>query len=171
MPNHVKTVVKIKDIKNKSDVDMILDMITVTLDDGVRQIDFNKIIPEPQEESECPEDCKVNKDSHISIYEKKPWFDWYEWHEKYWDTKWNAYDGYTDVGESYIQLVFSTAWSVARPVIKKLELLGYNIDVKYADEDWGSNCGEMHYDVNSGWIECPPKGNSHAFAKRLWNRY
>ena len=48
MPNHVKTVVKIKDIKNKSDVDMILDMITVTLDDGVRQIDFNKIIPETQ---------------------------------------------------------------------------------------------------------------------------
>lgn len=99
-------------------------------------IDFNKIIPEPRFESECPDEYKVNKDARIELREDKPWFDWYKWHVDQWGTKWDAYDGYTKIGKSYVTFVFSTAWSVAYPVIQKLDVMGYDIEVRYADEDY-----------------------------------
>ena len=147
MPNHVRTIVKINKLK-KDDIDIILNLIATKLEDPdypdeVKDdyvIDFNKIIPEPTTIEECPEECRVKsaKEAHISEDEARPWFNWYEWRCTYWGTKWGAYDGYTIIGKSFIQFVFSTAWSLAYPVIQKLALMGYNIEVKYADED-GTN--------------------------------
>ena len=79
------------------EIKMVLDMITTTLDDPTfpdkqYMIDFNKIIPEPKNESECPDEYKVNKTSHIELLKDKPWFDWYKWRINHWGTKWGAYD-------------------------------------------------------------------------------
>ena len=182
MPNHIRTVVKFKKLKRKEDFDIILDMIArpleekddmFTPDHPDWMIDFDKIIPEPMEKEDCDKDCIATPDAHISKYEDRPWFDWYTWHLKYWGTKWNAYDGYTERDDTSLTFIFSTAWSVASPVIRKLTLLGHDIDVKYADEDWGSNCGTMTYKVNSGWdlkTEDDFK-DPRGFARRLWDRY
>ena len=147
MPNHVRNVVKISKIKPE-EIEMILDMTATLLHDSKTSeeqymIDFDKIIPEPRFESDCPDEYKVNKESHIERLLDRPWFDWYKWHIDHWGTKWDAYDCYTKIGKSYIQFVFSTAWTVPIPIIQRLGILGYPIDVKYADEDYGVNCRKI----------------------------
>lgn len=148
MPNHVRNVIKISKIKPE-EINMVLDMIAMTFDDPTfpdkqYMIDFNKIIPEPIDESECPDEYKVNKDSHIEIIESKPWFDWYKWRCTYWGTKWGAYNCYTKIGKTWIMLVFSTAWTAPMPIIYKLSVLGYEITARYADEDYGVNCRKIN---------------------------
>ena len=179
MPNHVRTVIKISKLK-KDDIDIILNLLAspmTTSTDPIEKteyvIDFNKIIPEPRFESECPDEYKVNKSSSIEILKDKPWFNWYKWHIDHWGTKWDAYDCYTKIGKSYIQFVFSTAWAAPMPIIYKLGILGYDIEVKYADEDYGVNCGRMKYTSEQGWqhfgsldLKDPVR-----FARDLWNKY
>lgn len=179
MPNHVRNVLKFKKLKS-DDIDFILNTIATDSEgdaEGVypagKIIDFDRIIPEPKEESECPDEFKVNKDSHISPDAERPWFDWYRWRIHYWDTKWGAYDCYTIIGKSYIIFVFSTAWSMAYPVMEKLQLLGYEFELKYADEDYGANCGRLTYSSEQGlnrYDESSFKKPSQ-WARDLWNRY
>lgn len=181
MPNHVRNVLKFKNLK-EDDILFIKNMITTRKEgdaEGVYPeddvIDFDKIIPEPKEESECPDACKVNKDSHIAEYEDRPWFDWYTWHNEYWGTKWNAYDSYTMVNKSSITFVFNTAWSMPYPVIKRLKVLGFDFDIRWADEDYGSNCGKIDYkaseqDWQEAWEGDAYKDPSK-FAQRLWRDY
>lgn len=177
MPNHVKNVVKISKIKPE-EIDMVLDMIATTLDDPEfpdkqYMIDFDKIIPEPRDESECPDEYKVNKESRVELLKDKPWFDWYKWHIDHWGTKWDAYDYYTNVGKTYIQFVFSTAWTAPMPIIYKLAVLGYDISVRYADEDYGSNCGRLTYTHEQGWTHWDESDlkDPVSFARNLWYTY
>ena len=175
MPNHVRTVIKISKLK-KDDIDIVLNLIaSPRIEDRPTEyvIDFNKIIPEPETEDECPDEYKVNKSSPIELLKDKPWFNWYEWHIDHWGTKWGAYNCYTKIGKSYIKFVFSTAWSVAQPIIERLSLLGFPLEVKYADEDWGSNCGVVTWSREQGWEIQFAKDmrNPVRFAKELWNRY
>lgn len=175
MPNHVRTIVKINKLK-KDDIDIVLNLIASPLiEDRPTEyaIDFNKIIPEPETEDECPEEYKVNKESHVELLKDKPWFDWYKWHIDHWGTKWGAYSCYTKIGKSYIKFVFSTAWSVAQPIIERLSLLGFPLEVKYADEDWGSNCGVITWSREQGWEIQFAKDmrNPERFARDLWDKY
>lgn len=182
MPNHVKNVLKFKNLKS-DEVDFILDTLCTPLEEGEDMyipdktqygIDFDKIVPEPKFEEDCPDDCKVNKDSHVMEDKERPWFDWYKWHLKYWGTKWNAYDRYSIIGKSYVTLVFNTAWTSPDPIIEQLSLLGFDFELRYADEDLGNNCGKFTYNRKKGF----DGGDSHygladpySFAKRLWNTY
>ena len=177
MPNHVRTIVKINKLK-KDDVDIVLNLIASPLSPDRPDeyaIDFNKIIPEPTTIEECPEDCRVKsaKEAHISEDEARPWFNWYEWRCTYWGTKWGAYDSYTIIGKSFIQFVFSTAWTAPMPIIYKLGILGYDIDVKYADENYGVNCGKLKYTSEQGWTHWNSLDMKDPvrFARNLWNKY
>lgn len=175
MPNHVRNVVTIKHLK-PNQIEEVLSQVTSQTEEDMYPLncvfDFDKLIPEPRTEAECPEDCKVNKDSHVEKDRDRPWFDWYTWRNKYWNTKWGAYDCYTKIGKSQITFVFSTAWSLAIPIVHKLELLGYDFEWRYADEDYGSNCGKITYDAK----ECighhdyeKDLPNPRDFARRLWD--
>lgn len=172
MPNHVLNFVQFKKLQ-LDEIEFILNTIT-TKDGEDYHMDFNKIIPQPRFEAECPEDCKVNKYSRVEIQEDKPWFDWYAWNTTYWYTKWGAYSCYSIIGKSYITLVFQTAWSFALPICYKLQLLGFDFTWKYADEDYGSNCGIMKYEHNTGafthYDESELK-DSKRFARELWKKY
>ena len=174
MPNHVKNVLKFNKLK-PDDIETIVNIIAVESDTEPKtyHIDFNKIIPEPRFESECPDDCKVNKDSHVEEDIDRPWFDWYKWRNKYWDTKWNAYDSYSKVGKSYIIFVFSTAWSMPYSIIERLQLLGYQFELRYADEAIGSNCGILTYSREQGFTHYDESEltRPEEFARRLWNTY
>ena len=136
-------------------------------------IDFNKIIPQPETEEECPDIYKRTEDDHIVPYDDKPWFNWYKWNCDNWGTKWGACSGYTIIGKSYVTFVFSTAWSFANPIVNKLSLLGYDIEVEYADEDWGSNYGRWEYTASTdNWEDTGDDiKNPQEFAKNLWEKY
>ena len=174
MPNYVKNVLTFKNL-DKEDIDFIVNTITDGSgeDTSRHRIDFGKIIPEPRTEEECPDEYKVNKDSHIVPYEDRPWFDWYKWRNEFWDTKWNARDCYSILDDNNLTFVFSTAWSAPEQVIKRLRLLGYDFELKYADEDYGNNCGILNYhakedlfirDVSTIIDPC-------TFAEELWDTY
>lgn len=177
MPNHVRNVWKINHIP-KDKVQYVLDKITIVFDGEHRIIDFDLIIPEPRFKKDCPEYALRKPNSCSQKDEARPWYDWYEFNIHSWGTKWNAYDGYTIVGKTYIQLVFNTAWTMPDPIAKALATqLGYDMDLKWADEAYGSNCGRMTYcasEKDSGWdrYEQFELGKSpEDFARRLWDRY
>jgi hypothetical protein len=75
---------------------------------------------------------------------------WYDWHIHNWSTKWDCYDhaGYDDEGF----VIFETAWSTPINAMVKLSELfdDLTIEVKYADEDFGSNVGT--YTIQGGVI-------------------
>lgn len=171
MPNHVINKWKISHIPQDK-IQYILDKLSIELKDGTRIIDFDLIIPEPRYKKDCPKDYLVNRLSCIEEDEDKPWFDWYAWRNKYWNTKWNAYDGYTHVGKTYITFTFQTAWTFAYPVAMRLAKLGYDLDLQYADEDWGNNCGRLQYNAKENdwtyWSMNKLKPTPTAWAKRLW---
>lgn len=177
MPNHVKNVLKFSKL-NAKDKEFILNQFTAEGEGEVyplnRYFDFDRIIAEPRLESECPEDCKVNKDSYVTKDEDRPWFDWYKWHLKYWGTKWNCYDGYIKVGTSTITFVFNTAWSAPYPIYEQLaRSYGFSFEVRYADEDIGNNCGMITYDGGEEYVEYSEQDLTHPvdFARRLWKNY
>lgn len=90
--------------------------------------------------------------------------DWYEWSIKHWGTKWNAYDEVID--DNVIE--FSTAWSTPLPVLVEVSkrLKNVEINVDYADEDIGSNCGTLEI-LNGEVSEFEPE-NPRQFACNLW---
>lgn len=184
MPNHVKNVVRIKNIP-KDKIDYVLNKLAVKYTTpeykGATEeyiMDFDLIIPEPRFISDCPKNCIVNKDSHVMEDKDRPWFDWYQFHTNYWGTKWNAYDGYTRIGKTQITFIFSTAWSIPGKIYEKLftwcDDQGFDVEVKYADEDLGSNCGVITLDASEHKtihqtekvLENPTK-----HARYLWNNY
>lgn len=69
---------------------------------------------------------------------------WYEWSIKNWGTKWGASESYL---ESPTSISFNTAWSAAIPVLAKLAQMypDVEIDLEFADEDIGSNCGRVKF--------------------------
>ena len=172
MPNHVINKWKISHIPQDK-LDYVLNKLTSVADSN-RIIDFDLIIPEPRLKRDCPKNCIVNKDSHVQEDKERPWFDWYAFHNKYWGTKWNAYDGYTHCGKTYIIMYFQTAWSFAEPIARELAKLGYDLDLSYADEDYGNNCGRIQYCSHSKdwtrWSVDELKPNPVKWAKNLWER-
>lgn len=176
MPNHVKNVVKFKNLKTKDVVEIVNNFLRPYEDAGRHEklFDLNSILPEPRTESECPEDCKVNKDSHVMEDKDRPWFDWYTWRNKYWGTKWNTYDGYTKIGTNTITCVFSTAWSTPYEVWKELaHNYPYDFEVRYADEDLGSNCGKIKCEQTASGCNFTHGDyeDNYNFARRLWRDY
>lgn len=91
---------------------------------------------------------------------------WYDWDIENWGTKWNAYDQMIKEGKTYIKFIFSTAWSIPIPIYEKLEKLGLDFEVKYADEDYGYNCGILKY-INGEKEYISMEGNNR-WCKNLW---
>lgn len=67
------------------------------------------------------------------------------WGRAAWGTKWNAYSQVIELDEG--RLSFETAWSCPAPVFKELSRLHPDavIQVQFADEDIGSNCGTITF--------------------------
>ena len=184
MPNHIRNVVKIKGIP-KDKIDYVLNKLAMKYIkpayDGATEeyiMDFDLIIPEPRFKKDCPKDCIVNKSSHVEKDIDRPWFNWYNFHNLYWGTKRNAYDGYTKIGKTQLTFVFSTAWSIPDRIYEKLftwcDEQGYDIEVRYADEDIGSNCGMISLNASEHDLTHCREGeltNPVRFARYIWNNY
>lgn len=72
---------------------------------------------------------------------------WYYWSIKNWGTKWDTYDG-GSIGD--YSCYFFTAWSTPFSAMLELSkmLPDCEIEVEYADEDYGHNCGR--YNLKNG---------------------
>ena len=89
--------------------------------------------------------------------------DWYDWHNKYWNTKWNSAD--TEVNDNVV--TFDTAWSFPHPVIEKLSEMFPDVvfEFVYADEDTSSNTGKgtYHNGVEGEENEYPDSGSNRGY--------
>lgn len=67
---------------------------------------------------------------------------WYDWSIKNWGTKWNASNTYVLSDD---EIEFNTAWSCPMEVLQALskKFSDTEMEVSYADEDIGSNCGRF----------------------------
>lgn len=157
--------------------------------DSTEYLDFNKIIPMPEElniesSSTTSQGLEMlmtktftEKDlGNLSDIDKKRLIlgckafsnlikygdvDWYYWHINHWGTKWNCTD-YAFDGDS---CTFFTAWNSPLPIIQKLsEILQTKITVAYADENCGYNTGRYEFDCGQCVEEyCPSGGSKEAF--------
>jgi hypothetical protein len=66
---------------------------------------------------------------------------WYEFCNAEWNTKWDACEVNDEGMPEFVE--FETAWDFCYPVVKKLSEMfpTVKIDYKFADEDFGYNCG------------------------------
>lgn len=85
--------------------------------------------------------------------------DWYSWSREAWGTKWNAYS--QDLREDGV-IKFETAWNTPEPVFIALsrKYPDVEINVRYADEDFGHNVGEFTYKAGEMVYEDIPEGGS-----------
>ena len=89
---------------------------------------------------------------------------WYEWCNRNWDTKWNAYDFNSEGND----ISFHTAWSAPLPVLRELSRLYPEIEIthEWADEDIGHNCGHYVFSggkMTEGWMPADGR-DSYEFA-------
>lgn len=92
---------------------------------------------------------------------------WYEWHCEHWGTKWDAYDiEVLERNEEFIQINFFTAWSTPLQAIKTLaeQYPDLSIDVDFADENVGYNCGSYGFTEGNYW----ERVGDYAFACEMW---
>lgn len=125
MPNHVTNRITgpatILDLLTRAAIDD--DSFGHTTTPDGRIIDFNCLIPEP---------------------ENNP--DWYNWRRNHWGTKWNAYTPtITTHDDGTVTIGFQTAWSAPSGIISQLTLRlpGATLHVQWADDDLGSNIGDV----------------------------
>lgn len=114
----------------------------IKMDDiGVGSIDFDKIVPQPEGlymGDLGVEERRIYKDNN-----------WYDWRYKHWGTKWNSY-GYTCgavFNEEDNQIRFETANGSSCKVIAELSRKYPDVlfEIRYADEDFGYNVGEVSF--------------------------
>lgn len=112
-----------------------------------RIVDFNLVIPIPDDDDPRITATKSDIGGTIvgwSMDGLSPM----DFARKLWGTKWNAYSQVLDDRTDRMQ--FETAWAHPFPVIEALSknFPDHEIEVKYADEDFGHNLG--HYKIKNG---------------------
>ena len=121
------------------------DLYSTEIVDGVerKRFDFNKLIPEPKTEEECREKYGGDKfidndDHHLEHDDGREWFNWYDWHVKYWGTKWNAVETIIDDDDT---VRFQTAWGAPEQIFRAITRMfpGKELDVNVDYET-----GEMY---------------------------
>lgn len=92
----------------------------------------------------------ITKNESADMISKYGADNWYNWQIENWGTKWDCYDHRGEGDDGFI--IFETAWSTPINAMVKLSELfeDITIEVKYADEDFGSNVGT--YTLQNGEI-------------------
>lgn len=177
MPNYVKNVLKFKNLtpEGKEFIVHMIAEIKPEFDTEKYLIDFNKIIPEPESEHDCPDEYKLKPTSAVAPEPGRSWFNWYDWRVAHWGTKWPPSEQYHIETKSNLTFVFTTAWTLPYPIIRKLRILGIDFEHRWADEDLGHNCGKITYKSEQDYWQEDWEGYAYkdpcAFARELWRKY
>lgn len=171
MPNHITNLISFGD--QPEQVAAFHQMLReLRQEDGVYgSIDFNKLIPMPESldieagsnindglaayrrfmsgdkaaetfRKERPEAWALGKRAYENIQQYgAP--TWYEWCNRNWGTKWNAYSC-AEIDKNADTMEFMTAWSSVPGILEALsrKYPDQAVSYRWADEDIGSNVGE-----------------------------
>ena len=109
-------------------------------------------------------DLKDLGDTYINNILEYGYDTWYDWSNENWGTKWGACHTYY-VDENNIE--FDCAWSCPYNVFKEISKK-YNtrVEVEYADEDIGSNCGRLVFENGN---EVDYYCGDRQFAYEVWD--
>lgn len=135
MPNYVTNIITLQG-DSKQIEKLLSDIQKDEL--GIGSIDFNKIIPMPDEIFRGNLGVAETK-----LYGKN---NWYDWSIANWQTKWNAFS--FGISEKKNKIYFDTAWSAPHPILQKLseKYPDLKITHRWSDENIGFNCGEYEYE-------------------------
>lgn len=148
MPNHISN--RLTLLCSEDEAARVFAAIAGSNKDGsATLIDFNKLIPYPEEYVRLDRESREWEKSHP----ENPWkgrpadgFNQggYQWCVDNWGTKWSAYD---QEKRSLTSIYFETAWSPPVPVMDALaaRFPDLRFMLEYADEDIGSNAGVIRY--------------------------
>jgi len=120
MPNHVTNRIR---ISATIGLDEFKKKISTVSDQEYRPIDFEKIIPPPDN---MFTDNLGSNEREQCAREGRP--NWYDWQTENWGTKWNAYSAHVesewDGGDCCeMEIHFDTAWSAPFPIIEALRAM------------------------------------------------
>jgi hypothetical protein len=138
MPNWCNNTIRLYNCDEPFD-QVVKDYLT-TEDDEIF-LDFNKIIPMPEElkNTTSPTPKDIDKELQKTLVKKYGADNWYDWSLQNWGTKWNCSDAF--INESGMS--FTTAWSPPLPVIVALaKKLNKDLRMTYIEEGMGF-CGEF----------------------------
>lgn len=103
-----------------------------------KQLDFNKLIPEPTSKEDCLDEFRLDIHSKDSVMpNKKTWFNWYDWRNKFWNTNINA-DETTIIKKDH-QIHFYTQWCCPFPIVAAISRLLKNTEVSIIFQDIDDN--------------------------------
>ena len=91
---------------------------------------------------------------------------WYDWSCENWGTKWNSARTYR-VSDNEVE--FETAWNCPINIFKELskQFKNVEIEVSFADEDMGYNCGYFTM-LNGDFVEFTDMNGNRNFALNVW---
>lgn len=147
MPNHCFNVLKLK-TDDKELVDRMVQALVMSQTENVKGL-LNTIRPEP----EYPGPSEHDKDPVTGL-------GWYDWRNKFWGTKWEAYDAFISTASSdgCPLLCFNTAWCPPRAALDYLHReLGVEWELAYVIECSREACGY----TRSGWSRDSDKDLRH----------
>lgn len=90
-----------------------------------------------EEQSDFDQGCK-NYEELGCIY-------WYDWRNKHWGTKWNAYDTSKSDHVDHLEIIFNTPWSPPLPVFEALaeKYPELHLRMEFSDEEAGCGVGKI----------------------------
>lgn len=115
--------------------------------------------------SVLPKNFKIDFLACVENYRRTGYFYWKDWRKDNWGTKWNTYD-HGDFGH------FLTANSTCREAYRRIsEQFGISVEVKFADEDEGYNCGiiKAKNGILTEWNPEPGSEQAIMFAESVWS--
>jgi len=135
MPNWITNKVQINEINPQK-----LENFQNSLLNDEKEVDFEIVAPMPEELKDTVAPSKIPNKTLLKKYGVD---NWYDWSNENWGTKWNASN--TIINSDTI--IFQTAWNTPIEYFLKLSKrnLVVEFQVKYADEDIGSNCGILTF--------------------------
>lgn len=122
---------------------------------------FNRVLEEVKDAGEEKKDKMYQQGkTYVENYQQYGATTWYEWCTEHWGTKWNACDSEAK-GEDVVE--FETAWSAPLPIVEQLSRMYPEkvVSIMWADEDTGSNTGEIAY--QNGSVAYDSTGNVIAY--------
>ena len=127
---------------------------------------FEKIIPEPETEKDCPAEFLIkdaeDAQKHFLAYEEnddRRWFNWHDWHCQKWGCKWDcsvSNSNFSSIKEikdkqlTEINIWYDTPWGPARGImehlIKKEKDYGLKFHFMWFEPNMAF-CGELSDDI------------------------
>ena len=172
MPNHIShKLTFVSNDENYQEVKARFGQLKLIMQKPDAPFDFNVLIPLPEElnitSPAHTDEEKAQAEANLAKYGAK---DWYDWSIENWGTKWNAYE----VTWGWNEVCFQTAWSYPKPIFKELSkrFPDTEIEIEYADEDFGANCGVVTWkngkEIKRDDNKNNPHRDWHEFACRLF---